>query len=179
MKQLKADFKELVGVIGESDNREDLIMALNKSLFHGMVETDPEKAKTLIDTFKGQLQYNNFLTKEEAITIVSRMVFDDSNKTGKAPWEPDELFDEMSHIEFESPVTSDELIDHNNMALCLPGYFNKWALYVTMCKYYADNYHAFNKWVKTSDLTRPCYDFAVEQLMDQDKPRWVRWYFGL
>lgn len=83
-------------------------------------------------------------------------------------------------VEFdEDGVTSEDLIDEESMVPELKGYFNKWALWVCMNKYYADNYRAFNKWVRSTDLLRPCYDFAVEQLMDQDKPNWIRWYFEL
>lgn len=181
MKDLTSNFKELLGIIdAKPDN--SIERALVKSLFCKLSENHPEAAKDLIDKFKGRLEYNNYLTKEEAMEIVQNMVFDDSDKKGKTPWpDPKDLFENMgdgSGYNTEE-VTSSDLIDDDDMVYELKGYFNKWALWVCINKYYADNYCAFNKWVRNSDLLRPCYDFAVEQLMDQDKPHWIRWYFGL
>lgn len=181
------DFRRLLDEI-ENGNRGDdkhLLHSLLHKSFVSLANAEPRKAQSILTDFEGEMKFNNYLSEEEARKIVSEMVFDSNDKKGATPWDqPGMLFKDMKiHRAEPDDTDSSDLIDDENCFSDVQPYYNRWALWTTMNKYYADNYHAFKKWIeekgRVPDLQRACYDFAIEQLMDQDKPHWVRWYFGL
>lgn len=182
---LTEEFRNILNEIktGDKGKDTDLLHSLLHKSFEGLASSEPRKAQTILEDFEGEMKFNNYLSEKEAREIVSYMVFDESGKRDSSPWEPERLFKEMKVTKPNSDLESDDLIGDDSCYMDVQPYYNRWALWVTMNKYYADNYYALKKWVeekgRVPDLQRACYDFAVEQLMDQDKPRWVRWYFGL
>ena len=74
----------------------------------------------------------------------------------------------------------DEL-EHNNKCVDYAPYYNKYALYVTMCKFASDQGDIISKLVNNDNNAYiiACYDMSVAQLKDADRPRWVRHYFNL
>ena len=180
------DFRRLLNEIGNGSkgNDTDLLHSLLYKSFEGLANTEPRKAQAILTDFEGEMKFNNYLSEEEARSIVSEMVYDSNDKKGTTPWEPERLFKDMKVSKADmGDMGSEDLIDDETCYSDVQPHYNRWALWVTMNKYYADNYYALKKWVEENgrvpDFQRACYDFAIEQLMDQDKPHWVRWYFGL
>lgn len=180
------DFRRLLNEIknGGKGNDTDLLHSLLHKSFEGLAYTEPRKAQAILTDFEGEMKFNNYLSEEEARKIVSEMVFDSNDKKGTTPWEADRLFNDMKISKADAEdMGSEDFIDDETCYSDVQPYYNRWALWATMNKYYADNYYALKKWVEENgrvpDFQRACYDFAIEQLMDQDKPHWVRWYFGL
>lgn len=129
-----------------------------------LAEANLRSAKELIECYEGTLKYNNFLTESEAEYIVERFSNEDGSRGAK--WrDPEELFrkvDEIGKIE------------------CSPHY-NKWALYVAMNKFASDQHNAILKWVgdKKEKYFEACYDLAITQLKDKDRPFWIRPYYNI
>lgn len=62
-----------------------------------------------------------------------------------------------------------------------PTKYNKWALYVAMNMESSDHSAVLQKWSEgdPDKYAEACYDLAVSQLNDKDKPKWIREYFKL
>lgn len=60
-------------------------------------------------------------------------------------------------------------------------YYNKWALYAVMNMEHSDHGRVIGKWAEgnAEKYAEACYEFAVSQLTDADRARFVRGYFDL
>lgn len=106
---------------------------------------------------------NNFLTENEAEEIVAAFQNQDGSKGPK--WrDPDELFEKVEQ--------------HDGRVECEP-YYNKWALYVAMNKAASDQNSVILKWIgdDKDKYIIACYDLALTDLKDKDRPYWIRKYF--
>ena len=109
------------------------------------------------------LKYYNFLTENEAEEIVAAFQNQDGSKGPK--WrDPDELFEKVEQ--------------HDGRVECEP-YYNKWALYVAMNKAASDQNSVILKWIgdDKDKYIIACYDLALTDLKDKDRPYWIRKYF--
>lgn len=109
------------------------------------------------------LKYYNFLTENEAEEIVATFQNQDGSKGPK--WrDPDELFEKVEQ--------------HDGRVECEP-YYNKWALYVAMNKAASDQNSVILKWIgdDKDKYIIACYDLALTDLKDKDRPYWIRKYF--
>lgn len=105
----------------------------------------------------------NFLTENEAEEIVAAFQNQDGSKGPK--WrDPDELFEKVEQ--------------HDGRVECEP-YYNKWALYVAMNKAASDQNSVILKWIgdDKDKYIIACYDLALTDLKDKDRPYWIRKYF--
>ena len=130
-----------------------------------LADTNLKDAKELVECYEGTLKYYNFLTESEAEEIVSDFLNQDGSKGPK--WrDPMEFFKKVTEV--------------GGKIECEP-YYNKWALYVTMNKFYSDQNSVIMKWVgdDRDKYFEACYELAVTQLKDKDREYWVRWYFGV
>ena len=159
-------FSLLLEEIEENRDAEDL--AVSRDMFKKAVDlladTDVRKAGEFVECFEGTLKFYNFLTEHEAEEIVSKFLNQDGSRGAK--WKnPEDFF--LKIQEFKGKIE------------CEPHY-NKWALYATIHKFYSDQHNAIMKWVSgdADKYLEACYDLAVAQLEDKDKPCWVRWYFS-
>lgn len=78
--------------------------------------------------------------------------------------DPDELFEKVE--------------EHDGKIECEP-YYNKWALYVAMNKAASDQNSVILKWIgdDKDKYIIACYDLALTDLKDKDRPYWIRKYF--
>lgn len=67
---------------------------------------------------------------------------------------------------------------HDGRVECEP-YYNKWALYVAMNKAASDQNSVILKWIgdDKDKYIIACYDLALTDLKDKDRPYWIRKYF--
>lgn len=79
-------------------------------------------------------------------------------------FDPDELFEKVEQ--------------HDGRVECEP-YYNKWALYVAMNKAASDQNSVILKWIgdDKDKYIIACYDLALTDLKDKDRPYWIRKYF--
>jgi hypothetical protein len=129
-----------------------------------LTEMNPAKATEFLECYEGVETYHNYLSESEAKTIVKGFVNYDKSMGGK--WSPDDLFEkveELGGIVEEKP------------------YYNKWALYAVMNMEHSDHGKVIGKWSEGDPdrYAEACYEFAVSQLTDADRERFVRGYFGL
>ena len=149
----------------KTNDKEDIVMSMDmfKKTFLLLADTNFRDAKEVYECFDGTLKYYNFLTETEADAVVDHFVNQDGSKGPK--WrDADDLFKIIEEM--------------GGKIECAP-YYNKWALYVTMNKFFSDQNSAILKWVgdNKDKYIEACYDLSVTQLKDKDRPNWVRWYF--
>lgn len=95
--------------------------------------------------------------------IVAAFQNQDGSKGPK--WrDPDELFEKVEQ--------------HDGRVECEP-YYNKWALYAAMNKAASDQNSVILKWIgdDKDKYIIACYDLALTDLKDKDRPYWIRKYF--
>lgn len=160
-------FNNLLDEVVEDNDKENLDVSYTmfKKAVCMLASLDPKQAGEFVDCFEGTLKYYNYLTESEAEKIVNSFVNQDGSHGPK--WDdPDELFIMVEKVDGKIETEP---------------YYNKWALYVTMNKFASDQHSVILKWVgnDTAKYLEACYELAVTQLEDKDKPNWVRWYFGV
>lgn len=138
--------------------------ALLRKCFAMLATSSPKYASHFLDCLEGMETFNNFLTEDEAVTIVGN--FENADGTSGAKWSPDTLFTAVQNM--------------GGIVEQAPRY-NRWALYAVMNMMNSDHYPVLQKWCEgdESKYAEACYDLAVSQLNDRDKPHWVREYFGV
>lgn len=135
-----------------------------RKAFSLLAETSPAKATEFLECYEGVETYNNYLSESEAKSIVKSFI--NYDKSSGAKWSADELFEVVG-----------ELNGHPDKE----PYYNKWALYAVMNMQHSDHGKVIDKWVNGDEdkYVEFCYDLSISQLMDADRPRFVRAYFGL
>lgn len=126
-------------------------------MFNYLSERDQRKAEEMLGELE-QIQYNNFLTRDEAKKILDRMKNYDNTMGGK--WRCDEV---------------ENFLRSKGMPTEEMPYYNTYALAVAMNRIHSD----YGGEIKelTDDYTIACYNFALCDLKDKDRPRWIRNYF--
>lgn len=132
--------------------------------FGMLAESSPTKAREFLECYQGVKTFNNYLSENEAKAIVKQFVNYDKSTGPK--WSPDTLF---SKVEELGGNVEDK------------PYYNKWALYAVMNMQHSDHGKVIGKWSEGDPdrYAEACYEFAVSQLTDADRERFVRGYFGL
>lgn len=148
-----------------ANDAEDIKISLLafKKAFTVLADVNPRMAKEVLECYEGTLKYYNFLTENEAEEIVAAFQNQDGSKGPK--WrDPDELFEKVEQ--------------HDGRVECEP-YYNKWALYVAMNKAASDQNSVILKWIgdDKDKYIIACYDLALTDLKDKDRPYWIRKYF--
>lgn len=160
--KIKTHIERISSIIDEHSNSE-IRCAIVKTVMSYLSECDTNVIEELLNCTEGLYKYNNFLTEKEARNILK----DFKN------------YDGSSGAPFNFSVI-DEL-EHNNKCVDYAPYYNKYTLYVTMCKFASDQGDIISKLVNNDNNAYiiACYDMSVAQLKDADRPRWVRHYFNL
>lgn len=127
-----------------------------------VADRDPELLAKWVKEMEDDSKYDNYLTEDDALRIVAG--FANSDGTEGAKWSPDKLFERVTKMGGK--------ID------CAPAY-NKWALWTTINMESSDHDAFFLKWTSGNpdNYFEACYDLAVSQLTDIDRPQWIREYF--
>lgn len=144
----------------------EVSLCMLKKAIQVLAEVNLRGMKELVECYEGNLKYCNFLTESEAEDIVEKFSNQDGTKGSK--WkDPEEVFRKIASLA-EGKVE------------CEP-YYNKWALYVAMNKFSSDQDSVIVKWIgdDKDKYFEVCYDLALTQLKDKDRPHWVRPYYGL
>ena len=147
----------------ENHSDSDLKCAMIKTIMSHLSNCDENALVEMSDCFEGLCRYNNFLTERESYNILKEFKNYDNSKG--AP--------------FDSTVLS--TLQGGGKVVDKEGVYNKWALYTTMCKFASDQGNVIMNLVNRNydEYVNTCYNMAVAQLEDVDRPRWVRWYFNL
>lgn len=137
---------------------------LLRKAFVMLANTSTKAAAQFLDCAEGMNEYNNYVSESEASEVTANMLNADGS-TG-AKWTPDTLFTKVESLS--------GTIEH-------PTKYNKWALYVAMNMESSDHSAVLQKWSEgdPDKYAEACYDLAVSQLNDKDKPKWIREYFKL
>lgn len=143
----------------------EMVLSMFKKSMKALTETSPKTASNIMETFEGLMNYDNYLTEEEAETIVSAMVAQDGTKAGK--WkDPETMFRKLESVGV--PLSS----EHS---------YNKWAMFCTMNRISSDYGEILNE-LSQNDPNRYfdlCVRMAVATLEDVDAPTNIRRYFRL
>jgi hypothetical protein len=127
-----------------------------------------EELMTIANMGKGtdMSSYEHFMMAEKSARRPSGVGIAGLAIGSKGPkWrDPDELFEKVEQ--------------HDGRVECEP-YYNKWALYVAMNKAASDQNSVILKWIgdDKDKYIIACYDLALTDLKDKDRPYWIRKYF--
>lgn len=166
-KELLDKFYALLMEAKHSGDKEDVevTFCMFKKAAHFLAESNLRNMKELVECYEGNLKYYNFLTESEAEDIVEKFNNQDGTKGPK--WrDSEEVFRKVEEL---GGRTEGE------------PHYNKWALYVAMNKFSSDQHSVIIKWVgdDKDKYFETCYDLALTQLKDKDRPCWIRPYYGL
>ncbi len=148
--------------VGNKDDMETS-RAMFRKLLSILYNMDTRKSVEFMECFEGNLEYNNYVSKDEALRITSSFVNYNGTKGAY----------------FGSPEEMINIIEDMDKEVDLPPYYNEYALYVTMNMYASDQGHVIRKWVgdDKSKFIEACFDLASNQLKDVDRPAWIHEYF--
>lgn len=164
-KELLQKFHSVYNEAINSQDKEDvkITLCMFQVSVEMLAEQDLRSAKELVERYEGTLKYYNFLTETEAEKILEEFINQDGSKGPR--WRDSVTF-------FEKVEAMGGKIE------CEP-YYNKYALWVTMNKFFSDQDNVIRRWTgdNKEQYFEACYELAVSQLKDKDRPYWVRWYF--
>lgn len=147
----------------ENHSDSDTKCAIIKTIMSCLSKCNDSVISELCTCIEGMSTYYNYLTEKEASAILNSFKNYDGS-TG-------------------SPLSMSILDQMESQNKCIDNapYFNKYALFVTMCKFASDQGSIIKRLVNddTQAYYNICYEMAVSQLKDNDRPRWVRYYFNL
>lgn len=139
--------------------------AIFKMAMSELAEHCIEAAQKVVDSYDGMLHYNNYLTEQEARDVVYRL--ENTTEGGGIKWDnPDDFVARTRALGIECERAP---------------YYNRWAMYAVANMMSSDHYSVICK-LCGNDRNRYmeiCASLAASQLMDRDKPEWIRWYVGL
>lgn len=163
MNEILERYEELYDDMATSGNK-DKMMAFGDAerwAFKKMVDMSPKDAQCWLDKLEA-MNWNNYLSKWEAEEAVIKLV----NQNGmKGPHWNYDVF--KNAVESVGGMMSEK------------PYYNCYALWATANMLYSDHYESAKKFVPESEMPKYFYSMAVEKLKDFDRPKFVRWYFGL
>lgn len=142
------------------------------AMFHKAADSYPDLATSTLEFLSG-IEYYNFVTPNEATSIASRFVNDDTMITGSgepskgAHWSMDALKGFLSQ---------------NGIPLEDKPYYNWPALWLTVNMIYSDFANTLVELYGSKDnehIAQASYKFAVNKLRDLDRPHFIREYFHL
>lgn len=142
------------------------------TMFDKVAEVHPDMASAIVDMLSA-IEYNNFVTKDEAIEVSSHFINDDMVITGNPEpskgvhWSMDAL---KSFLEQKGLPTEEK-----------PS-FNWYALWLTVNMVYSDYADAFVSLLGRNDnetIAIASYTLALKKMKDLDRPKFIRAYFHL
>lgn len=149
---------------GEKEDIDVSFCMLKKAALF-LADINLRSLKELVECYEGNLKYYNFLTETEAEGVVDKFINQDGSKGPK--WrDSEEMFQKIEEL--------------GGKIECEPHY-NRWALYVAVNKSASDQHSFIVKWAgdDRDKYLEACYELALTQLKDKDRPFWIRPYYGL
>lgn len=162
--ELKEKFRTLYKDMAESKDVDKMIIFGDafKKMYDKVADMHPDMAAATLGIL-GAIEYNNYMTSEEAMEAAAKLVNDDGSP---APhWRMDEA---------KAFLTS------RGIALEDKPYYNFPALWLTMNMLYSDFAEPVTEMLGGEDnekVATAFYKMAVKRLKDADRPKFVRWYF--
>lgn len=162
--ELKDQFRNLYKRMAESKDVDQMIIFGNafKRMYDKVADMHPDMAAAVLGVL-GAIEYNNYMTNEEAIEAASHLVNDDG--TPAPHWRMDEA---------KAFLTSRDIPIEDKP------YYNFPALWLTMNMLYSDFAEPIEEVLGTDDnekVATTFYKMAVKRLKDVDRPKFIRWYF--
>lgn len=154
---LKEKFDSLYStIISSRDNRKMQILGcMTRKIMYQTIESHPQKAEALLNILEAT-NWNNYLTEIEAEQIVSKM-------SPSPHWTKQQWLAMMEKL--DKPIEQSP-------------YYNKCALYVTMCMVDSDSGETIRK-LESDDAKyfEIIYSLALDKLLDKDGVFNIRHYF--
>lgn len=155
---LRKEFALLYNIMAESNDVRNMhtFGQVHKEMMEWMIANRPTEAQEWIGKLES-IRWKNYLTPREAEMIVSKM-------EPRAPWSKDQWASAMQQAGYE---------------LEKEPYYNRCALWVTMCMIMSDSSATLGKYIDGSTMFKAVHDLAVDKLTDKDGVFSVRKYFGV
>lgn len=172
--ELKTQYDKLYATILGSKDVSQMrhLGAAFTAMFHKAADSYPDLAISTLEFLSG-IEYHNFVTPNEATSVASHFINDDTMITGSgapskgAHWSMDALKGFLSQ---------------NGIPLEDKPHYNWPALWLTVNMIYSDYANAFVELFGSKDneyIAQSSYKFAVKKLEDLDRPHFIREYFHL
>jgi hypothetical protein len=161
-----------MAVEAREPSKMQVLAATYTDLFGKVADAHPELAAAAL-AMLAPIEYNNYVTPEEAMAVASKFVNDDTKISGAttpskgAHWPTDVL---------------KSFLSSRNIPLEEKPYYNWPALWLTVNMIYSDYADTLSELLGTKDnerLATAVYKMAVKKLKDLDRPSFIRSYFGL
>jgi hypothetical protein len=152
---MKIDFEAIIDRMSDMDqDAQKAMLCAMKKIYKMAYARDPQEVDKTLD----MIIMNNYLTLDEAKNIMADFVNYDGSKGAK--WSCAEI---------------EKFLAGKGIATEQSPYYNSYALAVAMNRIYSD----YGGEIKdlTDDEAVACYSFALRDLKDPDRPRWIREYF--
>lgn len=130
-----------------------------KEMFHCLAKKHPDIAEKWLSRLEAG-QWNNYLSKNEAVEIVTKLVNQDGSRG--AHWSYDTF---KAAVESLGAKMSDE------------PFYNCWSLWAVANMLWSDHHKSLSEFVPKEQEPKVFYAMAVEKLKDVDRPEFVREYF--
>lgn len=171
MSDLLERYEELYEDMATSGNKEKMIAfgEAERAVFHKLAKEHPAIAQMWLDKLEA-MHWKNYLSKAEAEEIASKLV----NQNGRIG----------AHWGYDTFKTAVESLGGN---IHEKPFYNSYALWITANMSYSDHAQSVAEdmgmsspeAVPNEKMALSMYKKAVEKLKDVDKPKFIRWYFGL
>lgn len=141
-------------------------------MFDEVAEVHPDIAMEALDFLAG-MEYNNFVTPDEATNVAASFINDDTFLSGAV--EP------SKGAHWSMDILKGFLMQRGQPLEEKP-YYNWPALWLTVNMIYSDYADAISKVVGSKENERiamASYTFATKKLKDRDRPDFIREYFKL
>lgn len=141
------------------------------NMFNEVANSHPDMAMATLD-FLAAVEYNNYVTKDEAWAVASDFINDDTMITGVA--QPSE----GAHWNMD---TLKSFLTQKGLPLEEKPYYNWCALWLTANMIYSDFANVIVEVTgkENEKIASICYKMAVKKLKDLDRPSYIREYFDL
>lgn len=142
------------------------------ALFNKVAEVHPDIAEMAIEMLS-MIEYNNFVTKEEALDISTRFINDDTSISGAT---------EPSKGAHWNMAILKDLLTQKGLPLEVKPYYNWPALWLMVNMIYSDfaeNIVEMTGSKENEKLAVASYKMALKKLKDVDRPHFIRHYFNL
>lgn len=143
-----------------------------KMMFGKIANSDTKLAIATLE-YLAAMEYNNYVTAEEAAAIASRFINDDTTVTGS---------NTPSNGAHWSIDTAKSFLTSRGIPLEEKPFYNWPALWLTMNMEYSDYADALVELMGDKNgekIATACYKMAIKKLKDRDRPHFIREYFEL
>ncbi len=122
-----------------------------------------DDAHELIGECEDLVRYDDYLSKEEAVSITERFVNYDGSQG--AHWrDSEDLFRAVNAL---------------NISFEVSGEYNRWAFFAVMNMIWSDEWGVLHNYANEDQETRVCAELAVARLEDKDRAFSVRRYLDI